>query len=392
MKWLKNASLFPKFARQLQWQIVGSQIIVTVVTIGVVMIMTRTIFLGVLPINIEPIMRGLVEGGPGGIDEAINQITVTFRNVVIFSTFVAAVGAIFIGWFNSLLLSRLILVPLQILNKSTERIADGRYDERVPVPTTEELESMATQFNQMAKSLENVEENRVSLIGNVSHELRTPLSALQGYVEGLQDGLFEQSDETYDIMREELDRLRRLVSDLQVLSKVEGGKIPIKTSEFEIIPLIHYVVRQLKPQTVSKNLEIKLSLERIGFEGEHELIAIGDRDRASQVLFNLIGNAIRYTPPNGQIEIEVIETADAFYIDISDNGIGIPADSIPYLFERFYRVDSSRSRKSGGSGIGLTIARHLARRMGGDVTAKSEGLHKGSTFTFSLPAKFQLEG
>ena len=374
-------NILRKFVHKLQWQIVGSQIVVTLVSIGVVMLMTRMIFLGILPTTIEPILTNLVEEGADAIEVAKESITLNFRNVVIFSTFIAAIGAIFIGWFNSILLSRIITNPLHSINYSSQRISDGRYDERIPVPETEELASVALQFNQMAETLEQVEQNRVSLIGNVSHELRTPLTTLQGYVEGLQDGLFPQDEETYGIMHEEIARLRRLVDDLQMLSRVEGGQFSLEPLDFEITPLVYYVVKQLQPRFVGKGQ----SVEVVSNDVPVNKMVHADRDRAAQVLFNLMGNAIRYTPERGEIKIELNQAGQHLTVSVVDNGAGIPAESIPYLFERFYRVDPSRSRKSGGSGIGLTISRHLARAMGGEITVQSEGSGKGSRFVFSLP-------
>ncbi len=366
----------------LRWQIVTSQLLAIGVVIIFLMLLTRTIFISIIPTGIEPLLANLTQSaGPEEIQQAQNDLMVTFRNVVIFSILVAAVGASIIGWGVSLVLSRLILNPLQRLSSSSRRIVEGRYDERITPPLTVELAEVANQFNMMAESLETVEKNRISLIGNVSHELRTPLTSLQGYVEGLQDGLFPGDEETWAIMGMELSRLKRLVADLQDLSRVEGGSVQLKLQDFPVLPLVEQVHSQLQAKFVTK----KIAFYADGSDSGIEVYA--DRDRTYQILINLLGNALRHTPDNGAITIYVdYDIDDQIAISIIDDGEGIPAESIPYLFERFYRVDPSRSRQSGGSGIGLSISRQLARLMNGELKAESEGPGEGSTFTLLLPS------
>ncbi|MEM8858316.1 MAG: ATP-binding protein [Chloroflexota bacterium] len=364
----------------LRWQIVSAQLVVIVVVIAVVLAMTRTIFLSIVATTIEPILERLVLEGMPAFETARTDLLLTFRNVVIFSILVAGVGALIIGWGASLILSRIIINPLERLNISSRRIADGRYDERITPPATIELADVAQQFNQMAESLEKVEQNRVSLIGNVSHELRTPLTSLQGYVEGLQDGLFPGDEETWAIMGTELKRLKLLVSDLQDLSRVEGGNVKLRPLDFPIMPLIEQVRNQLQPKFISKSIHFETSAE------DRKISVFADRDRTSQILINFLGNAIRHTQEGGAITIHIGYAKDnSVDIAVTDTGEGIPEEAIPYVFERFYRVDPSRSRLSGGSGIGLAISRQLAHLMEGDVTAHSDGPGEGSTFILNLP-------
>lgn len=374
--------LIQKQLSHLRWQIVTSQLVAIGVVILFLMLLTRQIFLGIVPRGIEPLLQNLASSSTTeDIIRTQNELMITFRNVVIFSILVAAIGASIIGWGMSLILSRLILNPLQRLNNSSRRIAEGRYDERITPPATIELAEVAQQFNQMAESLENIEQNRISLIGNVSHELRTPLTSLQGYVEGLQDGLFPGDEETWAIMGVELTRLKRLVDDLQALSRVEGGAVQLDTIEFPVLPLIEQVHSQLQAKFVSKGITWYAD------GADPDIRAFADRDRTYQILINLLGNALRHTPENGAISIYVDYHIDNLIaISVIDDGDGIPADSLPYLFERFYRVDPSRARKSGGSGIGLAISRQLARLMDGEIEAESDGIGLGSTFTLFLPA------
>jgi histidine kinase len=231
----------------------------------------------------------------------------------------------------------------------------------------------------MAEALAQVEHQRITLIGNVAHELRTPLAGLEGYLEGLLDGVLPGDPETISAMQHEVRRLRKLVDDLQHLSRVEAGQVAIQPQRFDVVALVHRIVAHLRPQLIEQCLQIAIEAP------EKEALAYADPDRTAQVLVNLIGNAIRYTPEDGCITIRVRCEPTHVQVVVEDTGIGIPAEALPYLFERFYRVDPSRSRASGGSGIGLTIARHLARAMGGEITAASPGIGKGSVFTLILP-------
>ena len=302
----------------------------------------------------------------------------THRTLFI-SLAVAALGAVIAGLFTAILLTRLILQPLAQITRSSQRIANGHYDERLPVPNSNELAMMAINFNQMAEALEQTEQRRIALIGNVSHELRTPLTGIEGYLEGMMDGVLPSDAETYAQMYQEVRRLRRLTDDLQVLSRVEAGQIPLNIETFDLLPVIERVTAQLKPQAMAQCLEL------ITQSGESKIQVCADSDRTAQILVNLIGNAIRYTPEDGCITVSVNIKQKMAEVAVQDTGIGIPAAALPHIFERFYRVDSSRSRSSGGSGIGLTISRHLAWAMGGELIAASEGAGKGSTFRFTLP-------
>jgi histidine kinase len=283
------------------------------------------------------------------------------------------------GLFTSILLTRLILKPLHQITQSSQRIAGGHYDERVTVPRSDELAMVALHFNQMAAALEQVEQQRVALIGNVSHELRTPLTGIEGYLEGMMDGLLPSDTATFAQMYQEVRRLRRLVDDLQALSRVEAGQVSLSIETIDLVPVIDRVVNQLRPQADALCLEIdfKCSQDRV--------LVSTDADRSAQVLINMVGNALHYTPEGGQITIRVRPHPPAAEVTVQDTGIGIPPEALPYIFERFYRVDSSRSRSSGGSGVGLTVSRQLAWAMGGDLTASSEGPERGSTFTLTLP-------
>ncbi|GAB4202263.1 MAG: ATP-binding protein [Roseiflexaceae bacterium] len=342
--------------RQLRWRIVAVQALVIVVGVATLALIADLLAARAVAPVLLPAFRA-----------AVGQ-----------ALMVAALAATVVGAVASLLLARQILRPLEHLARSSQRIADGHYDERVVVPAADELAAVARSFNQMADALAQVEHQRITLIGNVAHELRTPLAGLEGYLEGLQDGVLPSDPATIGAMQHEVRRLRRLVDDLQQLSRVEAGQIALRVETFDVVPLVQRVVTQLRAQLLGQRLEVRV-------EGDGPLWVRADADRTAQILVNLLGNAIRYTPDDGMILVRVDRGNGQARIAVADNGIGIPTEALPYLFERFYRVDPSRSRGSGGSGIGLTIARHLAWALGGDLTAASAGPGQGSTFTLLLP-------
>jgi histidine kinase len=365
--------------RQLRWRIVAAQMVVVVVGVALVLLMAYLVTAYFVPADVVESLTVLLQADDLTIEQAADGVLAVFRNSVLTAVSVAALGAILTGLLSSFLLAREILRPLRQIAESSHRIARGHYSERVAVPPSGELALVADNFNQMAESLERVEEQRVALIGNVSHELRTPLTGLNGYLEGLLDGVFPANEETFAQMAQEVRRLRRLVDDLQALSRVEAGRISLTPAAFDIVALAEHVLTRLRPQIEAQNLTVEREYAYRGIS------VYADEDRTAQILTNLLGNAIAYTGEGGQIAVRVQTERGMVRVAIEDNGMGIPPEALPYIFERFYRVDASRTRGSGGSGIGLTISRYLAWAMGGELTAVSEGVGKGSTFTFTLP-------
>jgi histidine kinase len=222
---------------------------------------------------------------------------------------------------------------------------------------------------------------RLQLIGDISHELRTPLTAIKGSMEGLIDGVLPASEETFHGIYREADRLQRLVSDLQELSQIEAGAFELHLQPIDVIDLVEATVKRLELQFVDKGVVLESDVP-------NWLPPVqADHDRISQVMLNLVGNALQYTPGGGRVRITAIRHEDEIYISITDTGIGIPPEHVQHLFTRFYRIDKSRSRVGGGSGIGLTIAKHLVEAHGGRIWVESPGPGKGSTFTFTLPVE-----
>lgn len=273
--------------------------------------------------------------------------------------------------------SRRIISPLDQMEAITRQFASGDLSERVPPSEILEIQRLANSFNRMAADLENVEQRRRELVVDLSHELRTPLTVLKGYLEGLGDGTVEASPELYQRLARETGRLQRLVNDLQELSKLEAGYLPIQAQVVDLAPLLNNLVQrfadQLGDRPIALNLDCPPNLPPV----------TADPERVEQILVNLLGNALRYTDA-GEITLRARGQLDRVWLAVQDTGAGIAPEDLPYVFERFWRADRSRDRNSGGTGIGLTICRRLVEVQGGEIQVDSE-LGQGSEFRFWLP-------
>ena len=297
----------------------------------------------------------------------------------------AAIAALIAAVFASFFVSRQVVIPIQQMMKLSHRIAEGEYEERLKISggyqsdQVDELDQLALSFNQMAEKLEKTEIMRRELIGDITHELRTPLTAVKGYLEGLMDGVLTAEPETYQQIHTEINRLQRLVNDLQELSKVESGALKLEFSSVSPSIIIGTIQKNFEHQFEEKNLKLVLDIE-----SNLPNITV-DKDRIIQVLINLVGNALQYTPSGGKVQIKVQREKSNLLFSVSDTGIGISPEQLPNIFNRFYRTDKSRARASGGSGIGLTIAKALVKAHHGQIWAESNGEGKGSTFSFLIP-------
>ena len=380
------------FWRQLRWRIVATHMAVVLVGVTALTLTVEVIISRIAPADILPSLLMLAEtGSTAALEQTTAELTDTFRNAVWRALLVAAGGATLMGLVASFALAWEILRPLRQIAHTSQRLAGGHYHERVEVPSSDELAQVATNFNQMAQTLEEIEQQRVALIGNVAHELRTPLAGLAGYLEGVMDGVVANEPETFAHMYHEVRRMRRLVDDLQTLSRVEAGQVSLNISRFDLVPLLARLVNQLQAQAEGQAVVLMVEGEPYAMTDDRysvvdKLYVEADPDRVTQVVLNLVSNALRYTEADDKIEIAIGRAdADHIFVAVCDTGRGIPADALPYVFERFYRVDPSRARSSGGSGIGLTITRHLVWAMGGDICTHSDGPGQGSTFRFTLP-------
>ena len=293
---------------------------------------------------------------------------------------VGGAAALVTALMATVVVTRQVAGPVQRLAAAARHLAAGHYAERVPSGDTTELDHLTHAFNDMAAALEESERRRLQLIGDVSHELRTPISTLEGYLDGLADGVVEPNEETWALLREEAGRVRRLVEDLHALWRTEASPLHLDLALIAPATLVETSVARLGPDFVAKGLTLTVNLP----DGLPQVRA--DRDRALQVFTNLLSNALRYTPAPGEVEVAVAREGAAVRFSVRDTGVGLAAEHLPRVFERFYRVDKSRSRAFGGSGVGLAIARSLVEAMGGRVWVTSRGADQGATFSFTLPA------
>ena len=228
--------------------------------------------------------------------------------------------------------------------------------------------------------LRRAERQRRELTANVSHELRTPLTSIKGFAETLLAGAMADADTCrrfLTIIDGEATRLMKLVGDLMDLARLESRAVSMEPAALRLDALISEALSQMRPQAERHHVAL-----RVG--GAAPVTALADRDRILQVLTNLVDNAIKFTPEGGIVEISLVASAAEAVVAVSDTGRGIPADDLPRVFDRFYRVERSRSREAGGTGLGLAIARHIVEAHGGRISAASQ-VNAGSTFTFTLP-------
>ncbi|MFN8635205.1 MAG: ATP-binding protein [Chloroflexota bacterium] len=327
----------------------------------------------------RPMMPGQGMGRFGLMSPEMEQrVTDGYLDSLTDSLVVAGGAALATAVVASILVSRGIASPIHRLADASRRLATGHYGERVPVDGTTEVHQLGTSFNAMAAAVEDAEKRRQELIGDVAHEMRTPISTLEGYLEGLLDGVIEPSDRVWAKLHGEAGRLRRLIEDLQELSRAEAHQLTVVCRSTPPSAIVQPAVERLEADFAERGLSLTVEVP----PDLPEVTA--DPQRAVQVMTNLLTNALRYTPPPGEIAIRVSAENGHVNFEVADSGIGLAPDDVPRVFERFYRVDKSRSRALGGAGVGLTIARALAETMGGQIHASSPGPGHGSTFTLEL--------
>jgi signal transduction histidine kinase len=310
------------------------------------------------------------------MEQATNAV---FQTAMLQALLLSGGAATLVAVLASLVLSACIVNPVRQMLTASRRIAAGHYVERVPASGSDELAALAAEFNTMAGELEAAERRRVALIGDVAHELRTPLATIASYTEGVLHGMVAPSEETWALIHDEVGRLKRLISDLQELSRAEAKQLALHLQPVAPSELIERARVRLAPQYMEKEVELRA-------EAPPDLPTVEvDADRILQVLVNLLGNALRATPAGGEVCVRAWSDLEGVIVQVSDTGVGIAPEHLPHLFERFYRVDKARSRALGGHGIGLTISKALIEAHGGRIWATSDGPGAGACFTFTLP-------
>jgi len=278
----------------------------------------------------------------------------------------------------SFLLTRTVLRPLSDMTEVTQRIAEGDYSARVTVGSGDEVGKLGWSFNRMADRLETVEQLRRGMVVDFAHELRTPLTSVRGYLEALADGVVQPTRETFTILQDEILRLVRLVEDLHQLTKADAARAYLSRESVNLSDLVHQVLELHRFQFQSRDIDVKTEFSEDG------TTVLADRDKMLQVLRNLVQNAGQYTPEGGTLRVTVQRDADNAKVTFANSCAGVTEADMSSIFERFYRVEKSRSRDSGGAGIGLSIVKELVDAHGGRVGAEliDDEIH----FWFSVPA------
>ena len=289
--------------------------------------------------------------------------------VLVVAIGVAAVLAGGLAW----LVGRWLARPMRDVSSAARRIAGGEYGARIERPDTEELASLVDSFNQMSMSLAEQEQMRREFVANAAHELRTPLTNLKGYLEGLRDGVIDADQATFESLWDETERLVRLSESLD---RLEDAPTAAPRTEVDLRRTIETAVVLNRPAGAAKDLSWRI-------DAPVTLSVHANADHLAQVLANLLQNAVRYTPPGGAIAIRAEERPSDVLVAVRNSGATIAPEELPKVFERFYRVDRSRDRRSGGAGIGLAIVKQLVETAGGRVGAESADGR--TTFWFSLP-------
>jgi two-component system, OmpR family, sensor histidine kinase BaeS len=273
---------------------------------------------------------------------------------------ILAVFATLIG----LLLSRRVVTPLAQVIASAEQIAGGNLQARVKkTQGTDVLGDLSDSFNKMADSLEQNDRERREMLTDIAHELRTPLTVLRGRLEGIMDGIYPSDESHIGPALEETYLLERLVEDLRLLTLAESHQLTFEKREVDLVEIARRSIGMFHPEAEENKirLDLETSLEKA--------LVVADPLRTEQVIGNLISNALRYVPENGHIWIEISQNGDEWAISINDNGTGIPESDLPFIFQRFWRGEKSRSRASGGVGLGLAIAKLLVEEQDGHIEA-----------------------
>jgi len=320
---------------------------------------------------------GGMQHGQGGLRNAtVSQLRVALADSLNVALLVGLAAALLTAGAIAIIVGRRLLRPIEDVRSAAEQIAAGHYDQQVPQPDVEELAELADDVNLLGQTLAATEQRRTRLIGEVAHELRSPLTTIRASMEGLIDGVMEPTPEVFATIADEAGRLERLADDLTLLSQAEENAMPLSKAPCDLAEVARRAAERLQSQFDDAGVTLK-------YRGDRSLQVLADRDRLSQVFINLLGNALTHTPSGGTVTVYAHAEPSGAVVDVSDSGRGLDPENVEHIFERFYRIpDPSHPA---GRGIGLTIARSIARAHGGDVTAHSNGLGTGATFKVRIP-------
>jgi len=330
-----------------------------------------------IPLEIEGQVVGTIlpPAEPPGRDMIEEQYLARTNQVLLDAALWATAIALLLG----ILLARTLTRPLRELTAASRAIAQGELEQQVPVRSQDELGELAVSFNQMSADLARANELRRQMTADIAHDLRTPLAVITGYIESLRDGVLKPSPARFDVMYQEAQHLTRLVEDLRTLSLADAGELTLNRLPVAPQGLLERLAAAHQHQAEQQNIALLV-------QAEPDLPKINvDPERMAQALGNLVSNALRHTPDSGQIVLSAQRQTDTVLLMVQDNGEGIAPESLPRIFDRFYREDESRQQWEGESGLGLAIVKSLVEAHGGRVSAISAGAGRGSAFVIHLP-------
>ena len=330
-------------------------------------------------------MNTLLLGNEVALAEHDYNLYESFRKAIYESLEFALPISLLFAVILSIFFSREFVLPIKKLSNISFKISEGKYDQRVAIPDDldmdemDELKTLAINFNYMASRLEMSENQRRQLIGDVSHELRTPISLIKASMEGLIDGIITPDEDVFYQVQVEADRLTKLINDLQELNIIESRAYKLEKVPCDLNQVIKEVIQNLTPLYEMKEIRMVNHTKDLAITVEIDI------DRIKQVLTNILANAYQYSDRGTTVEISSEPKREAVEVSIKDHGQGIKSEDLPNIFTRFFRADRSRSRNSGGTGIGLTVSKQLIDAHGGKIWVESEGLGKGTTISFTIP-------
>ena len=319
------------------------------------------------PIVVEDRQVGFIEFGPAPEgeepdDPQVSNLVSSLNAYLLWAGVAGGLGGVVLAS----LVSRQILAPVKALGTAANRLGRGDLSIRADTRGPAEIRELADSFNRMAGSLQSAEAQRRSLVADVAHELRTPLANIQGYLEAVRDGLLEPNEQTIDTIHGQVLHLGRLVEDLRLLDQTEGGLSALHMVPDSLPEVVARSLNAARPRAEANGIQLEYD------EPEEPVLVLMDRTRIAQVVSNLLDNALQHTPQGGRVEVSLALLAgDRVRVAVTDDGEGIPEEDLQQVFDRFYRVDSSRSRASGGAGLGLTIVKRLVEAHSGNVGAES---------------------
>ncbi|WP_245596734.1 sensor histidine kinase [Shimazuella kribbensis] len=312
-------------------------------------------------------------------DPHITYYNYHFEQALIESTIWTAVGTILLAVCISFYIAKRMTAPMIEMRKIAEQMALGNWNSRVKVEGTDELAHLGQTLNHLTEQLQKHEVLRRNLTSDVAHELRTPLATLKSHMEAFEDGIWEPTPVRIHSCQEELERLIHLVGDLEQLTNLESPGFTLHKRKENLVEIIQQSVRTMETNFILKNVELVTQIPEC-------VVVFADRNRIAQILINILSNSLKFTSSGGTVIVKVTEGDNDATILIRDTGIGIPDSEVSKIFERFYRVDKSRSRKLGGSGIGLTIVKKLVEEHKGSIRVESK-VGKGTSVFISIPKK-----